>query len=309
MAALHNSHVLFYTREEWNLRQTVLPFTFEKRGGRVFVRPPLRDSNLRFGDEITEINHQPASALQAKSLATLSGAGNPLYGEPSSLATLSIVSKDTARKLEVRRVKIGDDDAVQFRKLSSGIFLSHFLSLPSGATASAQLRAVWTDATKAEAIVLELRDCSGGWPSASSYVLDSLLGASRAHFRVFDRNGTELPRTQAFAAPTPFTGRVAAHIGSDTQSECEVVAAGPKETGRAVLVGGKTAGAWNGYTESFSLPDDFVLFALPYTKTLSPQNKSYEGTGIEPDKPVENENCGLPFWARQGSGRIRTIDG
>ena len=40
LSELHNSHIFFYTRDEWNLRENVLPFLYEKREGRVFVRTP-----------------------------------------------------------------------------------------------------------------------------------------------------------------------------------------------------------------------------------------------------------------------------
>jgi C-terminal processing protease CtpA/Prc len=289
LAELHNSHVFFYTRDEWKLRQNVLPLTFEKREGRVFVRTPLRHSDLRFGDEIAEINGQPASALQPKSLAKASGVyGNPLYGEPSSMATLTVVSDGGMRKVQVQRIKLGDEDAIQAEELTSHAIFIRLLSLPGDETGTSHLQESWNKATSATALVIDLRDCSGGWPSASSYILDSLLGSSRKPFKSLDRRGAEVPLPKALAPSPRFTGPVAVLIGEGTQSECEVLAAGLRETRRAILVGDKTAGAFNGFTTSVSLPDDFAFFALPYTRTLSPQNVTYEGIGVAPDKAIEN---------------------
>jgi Peptidase family S41 len=290
LADLHNSHVFFYTHDEWALRRNVLPFTFEKRDGRVFVRTTLAPNETKFGDEITEIDGSSASTLRAKSLAKLSGVyGNPLYGQASSVAILTVVSNGKVREEQVRRIKMDDQDPIQTRELGSNVFFIRFLNLAGGAPGIAHLQATWKQATTTAAIVIDLRDCSGGWPAASSYLLDSLLGNSRKPFKDFDRNGVEVPASKtAFVPPPPFRGPVAVLVSEDTQSECEVFAAGLKETHRAVLVGDQTAGAFNGFDKSVPLPGDFAFFALPITRTVSPANVSYEGLGVAPDNPVAN---------------------
>lgn len=290
LADLHSSHIFFYTRDEWQLRRNVLPLTFEKRDGRVFVRTTLAPNQLKFGDEITEIDGNSASTLEPKSLAKLSGVyGNPLYGQPSSLATLTVVSNGTMREEQVRRIRMDDQDPILANVRDSNVFYIRFLSLPGDATGIAHLVAAWKQATSAAAILIDLRDCSGGWPTASSYLLDSLLGKSRKPFEDLDRNGVEVPASQtALAPPPPFGGPVALLVGEDTQSECEGFAAGLKETRRAVLVGVRTAGAFNGFDRSVPLPGDFAFFALPYTRTVSPAKVSYEGLGVEPDNLVAN---------------------
>jgi C-terminal processing protease CtpA/Prc len=289
LAELHNSHVLFYTREEWNLRQNVLPFTFEKLGERVFVRKPLQGDDLKFGDEIALVDGQPGSALEAGSLAKLSGiSGNPLYGQPASEATLTVVSPRSARKVEVHRIKLDDISPIEVQKLSSKVVVIRFLSLPGDENEAAPLRESWATLLDVQGLVMDLRDCHGGWPSASSFILDSLLGMSRKDFKAFDRHDAEVPRSKSFAQAPRFTGKVTVVIGQGTQSECEVLAAGLKEAKRAVLVGTRTAGAFNGFTKAIPLPDRFALFALPYTRTLSPENKSYEGVGVAPDKVIAN---------------------
>jgi hypothetical protein len=134
LADLHNSHVFFYTHDEWALRRNVLPFTFEKRDGRVFVRTTLAPNETKFGDEITEIDGSSASTLRAKSLAKLSGVyGNPLYGQASSVAILTVVSNGKVREEQVRRIKMDDQDPIQTRELGSNVFFIRFLNLAGGA--------------------------------------------------------------------------------------------------------------------------------------------------------------------------------
>jgi C-terminal processing protease CtpA/Prc len=59
-----------------------------------------------------------------------------------------------------------------------------------------------------------------------------------------------------------------------------------KESKRAVLVGKRTAGAFNGFTKAFPMPEGFAALALPYTKSVSPRGRSYEGAGVTPNKVV-----------------------
>lgn len=290
LADLHSSHVFFYTGDEWALRRNVLPLTFEKRDGRVFVRTALAPAALSFGDEIAEIDGQSSATLEHKSLAKLSDVyGNPLYGQPSSVARLKVVSNGKVREEQVRRIRMDDQDPIQTKALGSNVFFIRLQSLPGDATGIVHLQMTWKQATTAAAIVMDLRDCGGGWPAASSYLLDSLLGNSRKPFEALDRNGAEVaPPKTSFAPPPRFAGPVAVLIGEDTQSECELLAAGLKETHRAVLIGEPTAGAFNGFDRTVPLPDDFAFFALPYTRTVSPANVSYEGLGVAPDNRVTN---------------------
>jgi C-terminal processing protease CtpA/Prc len=250
----------------------------------------LAPNELSFGDEITEIDGHSAATLQPKSLAKLLDVyGNALYGQPSSVAKLTVVSSAKVREEQVRRIRMDDQDPVQTKALGSNLFFIRFQSLPGDANEIAHLQAAWKPATTAAAIVMDLRDCGGGWPAASSYLLDSLLGNSRKTFEALDRNGAEVaaPKT-TFAPPPPFAGPVAILVAEDTQSECELLAAGLKETHRAVLIGDRTAGAFNGFYRTVPLPDDFTFFALPYTPTVSPANVSYEGLGVAPDNRVTN---------------------
>jgi hypothetical protein len=48
------------------------------------------------------------------------------------------------------------------------------------------------------------------------------------------------------------------------------------------------AGAFNGFTKSIDLPGGFALFALPYTKSISPSGIECEGVGVQADFVVRN---------------------
>jgi C-terminal processing protease CtpA/Prc len=75
---------------------------------------------------------------------------------------------------------------------------------------------------------------------------------------------------------------------SNTESQPEILAAICKEYGCARIFGERTAGAFNGWTMAVGLPYRFALYALPYTRSVSPKGIEYEGRGVEPDEPAVN---------------------
>lgn len=286
LSELHNSHILFYSPEEWRTRQDVLPFSFEKVDGRVFVVKPFGTSSVRFGDEIVQVDGASATALRHRSLAKLDSVyDNPLYGQ-NQTAELTVVRDGKRITVEATRVPYHRSDIV-VDELGAGVVHLSLSELPT-AGASAQLQAAWSKAVASKAIVLDLRDCGGGWPSASEYLLDSLLGPGHKSFVAIDRSGKVLPSEPAFAAAPRFRGRVVVLQSAQTQSECEVLSASLKEAGRATLVGERSAGALNGYTLAVGLPNSFARFALPYTRSVSPAGREYEGVGVEADVGMRN---------------------
>lgn len=54
----------------------------------------------------------------------------------------------------------------------------------------------------------------------------------------------------------------------------------------ARIFGTRTAGAFNGFTEAIPLPANFARFAVPYTRSVSPNDREYERIGVEPDDVV-----------------------
>lgn len=108
---LHNSHIFLYSREEWDLRENILPFNFDRLGDRVFIRELLHpkapdDSTpFRLGDEILSVDQLPPGSLQPYSLATLQEVkGNPNFGPAASVAEVSIRRAGKTYNCRIRRV-------------------------------------------------------------------------------------------------------------------------------------------------------------------------------------------------------------
>jgi Periplasmic protease len=161
-------------------------------------------------------------------------------------------------------------------------------SLSSSDVRAPRLRALWDDVLKARALILDLRNCVGGNSKVSSFIAGSLLGPGKPLFRTVPRPGDADAEVAGETDPQAprFTGPVALIANSNTESEPEILAAICKEYGRARLFGERTAGAFNGWTRGITLPGSSAVFAVPYTRSVSPKGKEYEGRGIEPDQPV-----------------------
>jgi len=142
----------------------------------------------------------------------------------------------------------------------------------------------------ARGLILDLRNCVGGDSKVSNFIAGSLLGSGKRLFRTIprpDSKNTEILDQTDPQAPR-FAGRVAVITNANTESQPELLAAICREYGCARVVGERTAGAFHGWTVAVDLPYGFAMFALPYTRSLSPKGIDYEGRGVEPDQPVAN---------------------
>ncbi len=85
-----------------------------------------------------------------------------------------------------------------------------------------------------------------------------------------------------------YKGRVVVLIDAYTQSEPEMLTASLKDYRRVTIVGERSRGALNGFTEGVPLPYRFGILAVPVNRSISPQGNEYEGVGIAPDIAVSN---------------------
>jgi C-terminal processing protease CtpA/Prc len=294
---LHNSHIFLYSREEWDLRQNILPFSFERLGKRVFIRELLQlkiaddTAQYKYGDEILSIDQTPLDNLQAISLATLQNVeGNLNFGPGASVAELNIRRNGKTFIVKARRVTrpLGFQNVV-ISKPEPGISVLRMLTLNSAELPEERLRDLWTSLQTSRGLIIDLRSCVGGDSKVSNFIAGGLLGERKPLFTEVPRPGSGQPNVEYSDAGLPrFRGRVAILTNSNTESEPEVLAAVCKEYGCARLIGQHTAGALNGWTTAIPLPDHFARFALPYTRGVSPKGRSYEGHGIAPDEMVHN---------------------
>ncbi len=295
---LRNSHIFLYSREEWTWRRNILPFYFDRVGSRVFVRYVLQGKDsaalvgLQFGDEIVAVDGVPVDKLRPLTLARLDPIkGNPNFGQPGSIAKVEIRRAGRRSVVNCGRVtRPAGFVTVTLEHPRSDIAHLRLFTLGSGELPAARLRQLWDEVNPARGLVLDLRNCVGGNSKVSNFIAGSLLGPGKPLFRTLPRPGSgeqEIWDETDPQAPR-FTGRVAVITNSNTESQPELMAAICKEYECAKLVGERTAGAFNGFTIAVDLPDNFAVFALPYTRSVSPKGVEYEGRGVEPDEYASN---------------------
>lgn len=144
---------------------------------------------------------------------------------------------------------------------------------------------------EAEALVLDLRGCRGGYPEAVQFVATYLFdGTDPVHlFDVFDRPTGTLQ--QFWTLPyvpgqrRPASSPVFVAIGSETVSAGEALAFVLQRQGRATVVGDRSAGlAHPG--DWVRIDRRFVAF-VPSCRSFDPDTgKDWEGVGIQPDVQV-----------------------
>jgi len=299
LSRLRNSHIFLYSREEWSWRHNILPFCFDRVADRVFVRYAHRGKDstalagLEFGDEVVAVDGVSADKLRPLTLARLEAVkGNPTFGPAGSVAEVEIRRSACRSVVKAARVArpAGFETVIVERPRPEILHLRLF-TLGSGELPPARLQQIWEQVIPARGLILDLRNCVGGDSKVSNFIAGSLLGSGKRLFRTIprpDSKNTEILDQTDPQAPR-FAGRVAVITNANTESQPELLAAICREYGCARVVGERTAGAFHGWTVAVDLPYGFAMFALPYTRSLSPKGIDYEGRGVEPDQPVANK--------------------
>ncbi len=293
LSRLRNSHIFLYSREEWALRENILPFCFDLLDGRVFIRYGLRGKQLRpelpfdFGDEVISVDDVHAERLRPVTLSRLESViGNPNFGPPNSIAEIEIRRRGQNRIVRCSRVaRPAGFETVVLEHPRANISHLRLFTLGSIELPTLRLNQIWNDVLQTRGLVLDLRNCVGGDSKVSNYIAGSLLGPGKPLFRMIPRPGSTQKEVLDVSEPAVprFNGRVALITNSNTESEPETMAAICKEYRCARIFGERTAGAFSGWTEAIGLPEKFARFALPYTRSISPKGIEYEGRGITPD--------------------------
>jgi carboxyl-terminal processing protease len=290
---LHNSHSGVMTHAELDWMKNELPFFFERVNGRTFVSHVLAthgdatDVGVRFGDEIVTVDGQPAAALRMIAVRWLMPVlSDPYYGAAGSTATVGLRRDGRALTVKVKRVR---RDAVEpvFAEQYGPVGYVRLLSLTAATVPPEALRQAMDKVDGSKGIILDLRDCVGGDAPDADGLGGMLLGAGVKLATGVTRAGTETVENTVDFGPV-YKGRVVVLVNGQTASEPEMLTAALKEYGRVTVVGTRTRGAFNGFTEGMGLPDGAGILVVPIDRGVSPQGKEYEGVGVTPDVTVEN---------------------
>lgn len=171
----------------------------------------------------------------------------------------------------------------------------------------ATFRAAMCLTAHADAMILDLRDLPGGWPSGSNLLLAHFLADEPVHLLTLTRrHGESTQDWTPLENPLGHRPRLPLFLLVDerTASAAEALAYVAQSLGRATIVGRPTAGAANP-GDFFPLDDEFIAF-VPTAAPIDPRTgTNWEGVGVLPDVSVAAEDaldCALQL-ARTALGR------
>jgi C-terminal processing protease CtpA/Prc len=297
VALLHNSHSGVMSSHELAQTLSVLPFFFDEISNRVFVSyifEPREQSTLPFevGDEVLTVDGRPASEMRSPRPSWLEPVlNNAYYGPANSIATIRIRRANSELTLRVPRLQAFSEIVpMVFRRFGAAGYI-RFLKMDHDSVSPQMLRSALEQLQHAQAIVLDFRHCSGGDASVADPLGAMLLGP---HVKLETRvprpgkPGARVEVEETADSGEAFRGRVVVLIDAFTSSGPEMLTAALKDYNRATIVGERSGGALNGFTEGVPLPYRVGILVVPVTRGISPKGKEYEGVGIAPDVVISN---------------------
>lgn len=252
---------------------------------------PAESAGLQPGDRIVEVDGQPADAV------------TDLQGEEGTALTLKVVSASgESREVSLRRQRMSNRRPETLTWIDDDIALLKIWTFSTGYD-RAHVEALLKEASRAQALVLDLRSNGGGQLRNLMHLLNHLLppgtvvgtplSRAVAVKTRTDEEGREAVDLEAMAESAsrrlvtrsagiePFGGRVAVLVNRGSASCSEIAAAALKEWLDAPLVGTPTAGAvlFSSYAR---LPHGFEI-QYPGADYVTGKGRRLEGNPLRPD--------------------------
>ncbi|MGB7925923.1 MAG: S41 family peptidase [Pyrinomonadaceae bacterium] len=269
-------------------------------------------AGLRPGFVIKEVNGQPLNVIieQVSKHPIWKGIIGPempllllagyINGAPQTpVELLYLDEQDRPRKVSVMRERlkgemsppVGNIPSVftefETKRLASGIgyLRFNFFMPPVMEKACAALRSM----RDAPGLVIDLRGNHGGL-IAMIGGLSGLLETESISLGTLETRGAQ-NEFYVFPQKAPYTGRVAILVDGSTQSSAEMFASGMQETGRAVVIGERSAG--NTLPSIIKKLPTGALFQYGFANYRTPKGISLEGRGIVPDIEIKLSRAAL----------------
>jgi len=255
-----------------------------KNGQLQIVKPlpnsPAEKSGLKPGDYIVSINDESAAGLDAQVAA------GKIKGEAGTTVRLEIYTDgdDEARELTITRAKIEVANATS-KILDGNIGYIELVTFGNDATSEVRAIAKDLEAKGVEAIVLDLRNNTGGLLTAavdiSSLWIDNQVVVKQEGASAKQSGELRADSGQLFGdTPTVVL------VNGSSASASEIVAGALQDYGLATIVGEQTFG--KGSVQILEdLRGSSAQLKVTIAKWFTPNGSSINGTGITPDKEVE----------------------
>jgi hypothetical protein len=144
-------------------------------------------------------------------------------------------------------------------------------------------------------LIIDVRDCPGGSPETTYFILSHLFPDDTPLFELVTRGSPKklfkatsvLPFYTSYNTVKKFNGKVRILANGNTASAAESLTFVVKNTKRGEVYGSRTATHAH---IKMALQVDNVLVHIPFAKTINPEDgKDWEGVGILPDFDITSK--------------------
>ncbi len=280
-------------------------YLWRRQGGlavvKVFPGSPAEAAGLKAGDVINKLDSKPVAGIPAPEvLSTLYGAKGGEFLFEGSKKDGSALSGSLKR--EFGSLPLAWGFMVPGEKTGYLRLISFSAKTPE--LVKKELEGL--TAAGAGGVIIDLRNNYGGSLGALADILSLFAPSPGIIFRSVSRHPGYSKDFSSGKAGV-FAGlKLALITGSGTVSRAEIFAASLKEAGRAVVVGGKTAGNIS-VTKTFSLKQGGAL-RLTVARLVTPGGNDLEGKGLAPDLPVEDPLDGEYAFAADFPAAVVSAD-
>jgi carboxyl-terminal processing protease len=240
---------------------------------------PAEKGGLLPGDQITAVDGKSVTG------ATMEETVTRVRGPRDTDVTLSIIREGQPRDLRLTRgvIKIEDVEA----RLVAGRTVGYLRIVGFSGSAADSFRTHLKEQLDAgvRGFVIDVRDDPGGYVDAALSIASQFVGSGPIYWEEY-ADGRQVPteaRSDGLATDPGI--RVVVLVNGGSASASEILAGALQDTGRAMLVGGRTFG--KGTIQQWHLlSGSSGGFRLSVAKWLTPNKTWVHGTGIEPNVPV-----------------------
>lgn len=245
--------------------------------GSVQPGSPAAKAGLRAGDDLIRVGSHDVRGADVGTVAEL------LRGAENTRVVLRVRRAGLTRRLVLTRTTFTTDD-VLVEHLRGNITRVRITAFTRGVGRQVREALRSSSSRHAGGVILDLRDNPGGLLSEAVEVASVFLDGGPVVS--YQRRGHPLRTLDAFPGGD-VTTPVVVLVNSGSASAAEVVAAALQERNRAVVVGSRTFG--KGSVQQPSRLSDGSAIELTVGHYLTPDGRSIDGVGVEPDVLVPSD--------------------
>lgn len=262
---------------------------------------PAYNAGIKAGDLITKLDDTPVKGM------TLNEAVTRMRGEPGSVIQLTVVREGESNPLvfDITRAEI-KISSVKQELIQDGygyVRITQFQSSTAESLREAISKLKKDSGGPLNGLVLDLRNNPGGVLNGAISVSDvfltkGLIVSTRGRNPESELRFTATPNDYLDGAP------LVVLVNSGSASASEIVAGALQDHKRAVIMGTNTFG--KGSVQTILPMNNGAALKITTARYYTPNDRSIQATGIEPD--IEVANVDIQELQKNQQDRVREID-